>query len=349
MKLNERKRKILEAIINDYIETGEPIGSRTIAKKYDFGISSATIRNEMSDLEELGLIIQPHTSAGRVPSSKGYRLYVDRLIKHRQLTKEQDKFLQDLVKNNINHMDYLMQQTAKALSLITNYTTVVSTPKHIIENIKKIQLIPFDSQSIIVILITENKDVENFVINTCYEFSSDELSEITNALNDIIKKYSIAQIKSSLYNVEKNCNSKKDEIIFQVFETIFKNIEEDENIKLYTSGVNNILDFPEFKNVEKAKTIFQTFEEKDMLMTLLENSFQNTKQDGNIQILIGDETGIEQFKDCSIIKTDYKIDGISATIGIIGPTRMDYAQAISALNSIVYNINQFIKILEDKK
>ena len=164
MNLNERKTKILEAIITGYIETGEPIGSRTIAKNYDLGISSATIRNEMSDLEELGLITQLHTSSGRIPSDKGYRLYVDNLMGHRELTDEETKFLQNVIVNNINHMDYLMEQTAKALSMLTNYPTIISKPKIEKEKIKHIQLVSLDETSIIAVVVTENKTVKNYIV-----------------------------------------------------------------------------------------------------------------------------------------------------------------------------------------
>lgn len=341
MDLNDRKIKILEAIINDYIKTGEPIGSRTIAKKYDLGVSSATIRNEMSDLEDLGLIVQPHASSGRVPSDKGYRLYVDSLMSHRELTDEETLFLQNVIYNNINHMDYLMEETAKALSMLTNYATVISKPKIKEDKIKHIQLIPLDELSIIAVLVTENKTVKNHIINVDREFSGEELSKITSNINNAIKKYTLEQIKKELKINNENIISEEQKIINKVFEEIFKTMKEQESIQLYTSGINNILDFKEFNNIEKAKTIFQTFEEKDILIDI----FGHNNNNNSIQILIGGENNIKEFKDCSIVKTEYKIAGATGTIGIIAPTRMDYAKAVSILNGIVKNINDVLKTI----
>ncbi len=340
--LNDRKIKILEAIINDYIETGEPIGSRTIAKKYDLGISSATIRNEMSDLEELGLVTQLHTSSGRIPSDKGYRLYVDNFMEHRELTEEETKFLQNVVINNINHMDYLMEQTAKALSMLTNYATIISKPKVEEDKIKHIQLVSLDEISIIAVVVTENKTVKNYIVQVDKQFSMQDLISISSAINNFISDYSLDEIKTLIEKNENEILSEAEQVINKVFREIFKSNKEDKEVKFYTSGINNILDFKEFSDVEKAKTIFQSLEEKEMLVDILSNNGDNNN---SIQILIGDENNIEEFKDCSIVKTEYKIAGATGTIGIIAPTRMDYAKAVSVLDSIVKNINNVLKSL----
>ena len=340
--LNDRKIKILEAIINDYIERGEPIGSRTIAKKYDLGISSATIRNEMSDLEELGLVTQLHTSSGRIPSAKGYRLYVDNFMEHRDLTEEETKFLQNVVINNINHMDYLMEQTAKALSMLTNYATIISKPKVEEDKIKHIQLVSLDEISIIAVVVTENKTVKNYIVQVDKQFSMQDLISISSAINNFISDYSLDEIKTLIEKNENEILSEAEQVINKVFREIFKSNKEDKEVKFYTSGINNILDFKEFSDVEKAKTIFQSLEEKEMLVDILSNNGDNNN---SIQILIGDENNIEEFKDCSIVKTEYKIAGATGTIGIIAPTRMDYAKAVSVLDSIVKNINNLLKSL----
>ena len=340
--LNDRKIKILEAIINDYIETGEPIGSRTIAKKYDLGISSATIRNEMSDLEDLGLVTQLHTSSGRIPSDKGYRLYVDNLMSHRELTEEETNFLQNVVINNINHMDYLMEQTAKALSMLTNYATIISQPKAEQEKIKNIQLVCLDETSIIAVVVTENKSVKNYIVPVDKNFSTQDLITISSAINNLINKYSLDEIKDLFDKNDTDILSEGEQVIKKVFNEIFKVNKEDEQVKFYTSGINNILDFKEFSDIEKAKTIFQSLEEKEVLVDILSN---NSENDSSIQILIGGENHIEGLKDCSIVKTEYKIAGATGTIGIIAPTRMDYAKAVSVLDSIVKNINNVLKSL----
>lgn len=344
MILNDRKIKILEAIINDYIATAEPIGSRTIAKKYNLGISSATIRNEMSDLEELGFIVQPHTSSGRIPSVKGYRLYVDRLMHSRELTSEETILFQNIISSNINHIDYLMQQTAKALAMLTNYTTIVSEPKSKCSKIKHIQLVPLDESSIIAVIVNENKSVKNHVIRMKDVPNIEELNKISAVINQYMKHNCINEMK---YNIKEDNNefSKENlELIKLVLKTVSETFKQENNVQLYTSGVKNILAFPEFSDLEKAKIIFQTLEEKDMLITLLDQ--RNNEYNDSIQILIGDENNLEQMKDCSIIKTEYKLgDDSFGSIGIIGPTRMNYAQVVSVLNGIVKNINDVIKVL----
>ncbi len=343
MHLNERKIRILEAIVNDYIETAEPIGSRTIAKKYDLGISSATIRNEMSDLEELGLIVQPHTSSGRVPSSKGYRLYVDRLMNRRELTKEQSDFLQNIISENINQIDYLMKQTAKALSAMTKYTTVVSEPKTKKTSIKHIQLVPLDEKSIAAVIVTENKEIKNHIIKLEAVPETDALNKISNIINNILKKYPTEQIMEDISIELDQELGGCEEIIKKVFSTVFDAVKDNDEVDFYTSGVNNILDFPEFSDIEKAKGIFRALEEKQILIDILDRN--KDCAENQIQILIGDENNTELLKECSIIKTKYTVGNAVGTIGIIGPTRMDYAQTVAVLNAIVKNINDVIKAL----
>ena len=158
MALNDRKIQILQAIINNYIETAEPVGSRTIAKKYNLGISSATIRNEMSDLEEMGFILQPHASSGRIPSDMGYRLYVDHLMQKKELGEEEQRYLQSIISRDISQIDFLMEETAKALSVLTNYTTIISEPKGQRTRMKQIRLIPLDSVSVLLV-IADRKSV----------------------------------------------------------------------------------------------------------------------------------------------------------------------------------------------
>lgn len=346
MILNDRKIKILEAIINDYIQTAEPIGSRTIAKKYDLGISSATIRNEMSDLEELGFIVQPHTSAGRVPSDKGYRLYVDQLMHFRELTNEETEFLQRTIRNNISHIDYLMQQTAKALALLTNYTTVVSEPKSEKMKVKHVQLIPLDEKSIASVVVTDKNVIKNHVIALDSPPNINELSNISNFINKMLKEHTIYEIKEKVFGDDEIQNFPYRETLEKAIDTAIKTVKVKEDIHIYTSGVNNILDFPEFSDVGKAKNIFSALEEKQLLSDVIcANEGMN---DNSIKIVIGNENYLEQLKDCSIIKTVYTFDDDSyGSIGIIGPTRMNYSQVVSILNGIVKNINIVIKAIKD--
>jgi heat-inducible transcriptional repressor len=351
MDLNERKIKILEAIINDYIATGEPIGSRSIAKKYDLGISSATIRNEMSDLEDMGLIVQPHTSAGRIPSEKGYRLYVDELMKPGQLSNDDIDFLKKAVVSGMGQIDYLMQQTAKALSMLTSYTTVVTEPKSRSVKVKHIQLVPVDERSLVAVIVTDTKAVKNHIIRSSDIPGVNELNILSVAVNNVIANVSLEDVNSDVLSGILSEYPDYKDIIVKVFKAIVATVREEEEVHLYTSGVKNILGFPEFSDVNKARNIFQALEEKDMLINLMgqtEQNQPNTTDGGQIQILIGGENRVEQMKDCSIVRANYRYgDNSYGTIGIIGPTRMNYSQAVAVLTSIVNNINGVIKSLTD--
>lgn len=345
MSLNDRKIKILQAIINDYIATAEPVGSRTIAKKYSLGISSATIRNEMSDLEEMGFIMQPHASSGRIPSDLGYRLYVDHLMQKKQLREEEQLFLQNIVASNIRRIDYLMDETAKALSALTNYTTIISEPVPTGTKLKQIRLLPLDSSSILLVIVTEGNYTKNHVIKITNTPNDEIIYHLGGKINQILQGHTLEDITQQ--NIV-TLNKELGEFYF-ILEPLLLAIEQTlqsaENIQFHLSGTKNILAFPEFSDVQKAKSIFQTFEEKDLLMSLLGNSNAT-----DLQILIGNENSIQSMKNCSVITTTYTLgNNTRGTIGILGPTRMDYSQVVSVLNGIVQNIENVIKRLENNK
>lgn len=345
MDLNERKIKILEAIINDYILSAEPIGSRTIAQKYDWGLSAATIRNEMSDLEDMGFIIQPHTSAGRVPSDKGYRLYVDTLMRRRELTDEESDYLEEIIFSNINRIDYLMRETAKALAYLTNYTTVVSEPHVKKVSIKHVQLVPLDDNSVLLVLVNDSKTVKNQIIRLNRSPSPEALNALTDILNKHLRGASINMIDNRLFEKLECGFGEYVNLLKPILEAVVNSLNYGEDIQLYTSGIKNILAFPEFSDINKAKNLFQALEEKDLLIALLGN---NNGDDDNIKIIIGSENEVIHMQNCSVIKANYRMDGqVFGNIGIIGPTRMDYAQAISILNGIVSKINNIIREIGD--
>ena len=339
--LNERKIKILEAIIKDYIETAEPIGSRTIEKKYNFGISSATIRNEMSDLEDLGLIQQPHTSSGRVPSDLGYRLYVDKLMRHRPLTDEETMFLQLMIMNNIHHVDYLMQETAKAISSLTRYATIVSEPREKKPALRHIQLMPMDERSILVIWVTDTKAVKNKTLPVADPPDYDTLTRLSKVLNNTLQSQAIDSIDRKTLDTLLIAFGKYANMLMPIL-GVLADAQKAEG-QVYTSGVNNFLAFPEFADREKVLNIFNALEEREMLVTLFGKDFSE-----DVQVIIGSENHIESLKNCSIIRADFSLGDQGGVIGIIGPTRMDYAQAISIMKGMLHNINKVLEALEMK-
>lgn len=343
MSLNDRKIQILQAIINDYIETAEPVGSRTIAKKYNLGISSATIRNEMSDLEEMGFILQPHASSGRIPSDMGYRLYVDHLMQKKELGSEEQKYLQSIISRDISQIDYLMEETAKALSLLTNYTTFISEPVGQRTRIKQIRLLPLDNVSVLLVIATGDNFIKNHVIKMQSVPSDEKLFEIGMCLNRVLQGRALQEIDGAVISKMQMELQDYSELLPPILKAIEITMQAAEKVQVHMSGAKNILAFPEFSDIQKAKSLFQTLEEKDVLVTLLEESKSN-----DLQILIGSENSVQGMKDCSVITATYKMgDNTRGTIGIVGPTRMDYSQVISVLNGMVQNIEKVLRNLSD--
>lgn len=345
MSLDERKLKILQAIITDYIATAEPVGSRTIAKKYDLGVSSATIRNEMSDLEEMGFIIQPHASSGRIPSDLGYRLYVDRMLKQQKLGDEDKKIVNTMINRNVNQIEYLMNETARLISKMTNYTTIFSEPVVKNTTFNKVRFMSLNDKDLMIIIAAEGNVIRNKIVSLHYMPDEDRLYEISRVISDKLHGQIIENIDSSLVDQLYNDLNGYDEIVSLLMDFIDEIGKSSGMGKLHFSGTNNILAFPEFSDVEKAKSLFKTLEKTDSLSNLLA---ENTGKD--MQVYIGNETGIEEMKDCSIVTTTYEFgDNITGTIGILGPTRMDYSQVVSVLNSMVENIENVLTNLDDKK
>lgn len=343
MSLNERKIQILQAIINDYIETAEPVGSRTIAKKYNLGISSATIRNEMSDLEEMGFILQPHASSGRIPSDLGYRLYVDHLMQKKELGSEEQRYLQSVIARNVGQIDYLLEETAKALSALTNYTTIISEPVSRRTCIKQIRLLPLDSTAVLLVIATEDNFIKNHVIQMGEAPEEERIFDIGLCLNQVLQGYSLQDIDTSVINRLRTELYEYREMVPHILKAIESTMRSAEKVQVHMSGTKNILAFPEFSDIQKAKSLFQTLEEKDVLVTLLESGRSN-----DIQILIGSENSVQGMKDCSVITATYKMsDDTRGTIGIVGPTRMDYSQVVSVLHGMVSNMEKVLKNLAD--
>lgn len=341
--MNDRKIRILEAIIHDYIKTGEPVGSRTISKKYDLGVSSATIRNEMADLEDLGYIVQPHTSAGRVPSDQGYRLYVDQLMKCPTITADNASTIGKMLQSNIGKIDELMQESANLLSLLTNYTTLVTAPSIHQTKIKHLQLIPVEDKTVALVIVTDANIVRHRIIRTPIAIPYDLFPVFTEILNVHLQGRTLNDIDMTVVQSLKVNMKEYKEIVSNIIEVLMQTMKEERVPDIFTSGVMNMLRFPEFNDIGRARPIFETLEQKALLAKLLEQTTSN-----GIQITIGGENGIEQIKECSIITTNYKIgDYTVGAIGIIGPTRMNYAQAVSVLQYLSSHINMLLAQITD--
>lgn len=344
MELNARKIKILQAIIKDYLDTAEPVGSRTISKHYDLGVSSATIRNEMSDLEELGFIVQPHTSAGRIPSDKGYRLYVDHLMKHDNLNSEQAEMLGKLILSRVNRLDNLLKEISDLLAMATSYTSIVTSPYYAKIKIKHMQLIPLDDKQIILVIVTDGNIVKNNVLNIKRPIDVERLSYLSNMLNAYLQGLTIKDINLPLIQEIKSRMGSHGEMLNDVLDAISDTLKQVDDVDIYTSGTTNILSYPEFHNVLKAKNLIKLLEEKDTVMSVMQTK-DEVDENNIVNISIGDENNIEELKDCSIITTSYKIGGETVgSIGIIGPTRMDYSKVVSTLECLIKEVNPLLEV-----
>ena len=343
MDIDGRKLKILEAIIQDYIETGDPVGSRTISKKYDLGISSATIRNEMADLEELGLIMQPHTSAGRIPSDKGYRLYVDGMMQRTHIEPEIETVILNVIKEKVTRIDTLIEETAKLIAMLTNCATIVTTPSITQVRIKHLQLVPIDEYSVACVIVTDTNSVKNHIIPTPKAIDFNMCNALTHILNNSLKGSTLSQI--SLEKIRLSIEDKMKEygdIAASVLKAIDKSLQEDMP-DICIRGANHILDFEEFSSKEKARELFKVFEEKPYLLQVLDHTPPNT-----INIRIGEENVLTPMKDCSVVTTSYSIGEYTlGNIGIIGPTRMDYGQVVSVLEYVSHHITNILREMND--
>lgn len=327
--LTERQRLILNAIIDDYIRSAEPVGSRTISKRGDIGFSPATIRNDMSDLEELGFLEQPHTSAGRIPSHKGYRYYVDHLVRMGYVKKHDLDSTKAFFAEKIQQTEQLMQQAASILSGLTNYTTISLGYETFNNTLKQLQLVPLNDSTAVAIIVTNTGHVENTPVTIPNNISMSELEKFVNFLNQKLNGIPLVQLRSKLYNEigkELSAHISRYEELVVIIESVLESSRED---KLYLSGMTNMLKQPEFRDVEKIKSIFDLFDESDLLLRL----FANTEN--GIRVRIGAENEFEAFHPCSFITATYEVDGQPlGTIGILGPTRMDYAKVISLLEHL---------------
>ena len=335
--LSERKLKILHAIIQNYLETGEPVGSRTISKYTDLNLSSATIRNEMADLEELGYILQPHTSAGRIPSDQGYRLYVDMLMeeKEQELTEMQEQML-----DKADRMEQLLSQAAKVLASSTNYATMVSTPVSSANKLKFIQLSMVDEEQIIAVIVLGGNVIKNKIINVEEPLSNENLLKLNMLLNTTLTGMPIEEINLGLIARLKEQAGIHSEVVGNVLDAVAEVIQVDNVMHIYTSGATNIFKYPELSDKQSAQEIISAFEEKQQLNELVTQTLAREDNTG-IQVYIGDETPVQNMKDCSVVTATYELgEGMKGTIGIIGPKRMDYEHVLKSMKRLQNELDQ---------
>ena len=340
MQLSERKIKIMQAIIRNYLETGEPVGSRTISKYTDLNLSSATIRNEMSDLEEMGYILQPHTSAGRIPSDKGYRLYVDTMMQEKDKELEE---LKEMMLEKEGKMDHLLKQVAKLLAVNTNYASMISVPAVHQNKLKFIQLSRVDINQLLAVIVMEGNVIKNNILPVDEELNDETILKLNILLNTNLSGLAVEDINLATITRMKQQAGIHSEIVSDVIDAIAEGIKQEEDLEIYTSGANNIFKYPELADQQKASELINTFEEKEKLSELVQESLSDENNTG-IQVYIGNENQIQSMQDCSVVTATYELgEGMRGTIGIIGPKRMDYDKVVGTLKTITHQLDELYK------
>ncbi len=344
MELTERKMKILKAIVRNYLETGEPVGSRTISKESELNLSSATIRNEMADLEEMGLILQPHTSAGRIPSDQGYRIYVDEMLRDKEQEVDQMK---ELLLDKEEKLEDLLKTVAKQLAVNTNYATLISAPQIQKNRLKFIQISKMDENSLLATIVIEGNVIKNKVIPVEEALEDVMILKLNLLLNTRLSGLAIEDINLGLIAAMKQEAGIHGEIIGHVIDAAAEAIKGDENPTIYTSGATNIFRYPELSDNSKASELISAFEDKKELQGLVESSLTEGGETG-IQVYIGNEAPVPSMKDCSVVTATYDLgQGMRGTVGIIGPKRMDYDRVIGTLKEMKHQLGALY--VEDKE
>lgn len=332
--LDDRKRLVLRAVIEDYIETAEPVGSRTVARKHQLGVSSATIRNEMADLEEIGYLEQPHISAGRVPSDKGYRFYVDMLMEPLQYTLQQYRQVQNEMLRHYREMERLCQEAGRLLASLTNSAAVVVAPP--IEQLafQHVQLLPVDTNDVLVVMVLHPSVVKNRLIKTEEAYTASELLEMSMGLNQKLKGVTYRNLGPTIL---REIISEFGEIGHVMVELLVNGLVEEKNEQVYSSGAPQILNQPEFRDVEKAKTFFEALEQKEIWLKLLAEDSEG------VQVTIGKENPYADIQDLSVVKATYQVGGqVVGSIGVVGPTRMDYARMVAMVELIASALSELL-------
>lgn len=349
MELDDRKLKILNAVIKSYLNTGEPVGSRTISKETDLNLSSATIRNEMADLEEMGYIIQPHTSSGRIPTDAGYRLYVDNLMEDKanelELKEKSLNDMKDFLDQKVEKVEELLQNTAKLLAVNTNYATMITTPMS--KNIKKlkfIQLSLIEADKLLCVIVMDGNIIKNRIITLKEELDNETILKLNIMFNSSLNGLSLNEMNIGLISGLTSQVPEHMDLVRDIIDALGLALTDNEDFKIYTSGATNIFKYPELSESSTARELISTFEEKKLLTNLItdKNLDQNSKKE--IQVYIGNETPVQTMKDCSVVTATYELEeGVTGTIGIIGPKRMDYEKVVQTLKTVKTQLDETFK------
>ena len=337
MNMDERKMRILRAIIDDYILTGVPVGSRTISRKYETNLSSATIRNEMSDLEELGFLDQPHVSAGRIPSAKAYRFYVDSLLRAGEIPDDSEDSVRKHFSGRIHQMEDVIDHAAQVISNLTHYTAVVLPPKGLQPRIQTVQLVPVSAETALVVIVTDQGIVRDQMIRIGSQMDSDTLYSISRSMTEALRGSTLQEACRKMSGMAERVNV-NDEVLQGLYQFLNEGQHSQRRGHMAIGGTSNMLAYPEYSDVDKARGFLSLMETRDKLEELIRGNGEMA-----FTVRIGPETGVPEMADCSIVTALYSTrGGQQGTIGVIGPTRMRYSQVLSILNVIGHQLTNML-------
>ena len=331
--LEERKKKVLQAIVEEYISTAEPVSSNSLTTNHGLNCSSATIRNEMADLEKRGFLDKTHTSSGRIPSAKGYRYYVDELMNDKNISVEEIKYISEKLETKVNEIEELTKITANTISEVTHYTTVSIGPKTSTQKIEEIKFVLLGTRMMMAVIMTDAGLVKETIIKFDEDITEKQVQTINYMFNKKLRGQPIETINRPLEEYLYDEMTYSVNVIKPIIEQIKKVLEEEDII--YLEGANKSFDLPEFNSLEVAKNFVNILDTKELVADMLNTGFAK-----DINVYIGEENEKEQLKDFSIITFKHKVNGKDlGTIGIIGPKRMDYAKVISVMKYINKKLN----------
>ena len=340
MELSERKLKVLQAIIADYVKTAEPVGSRTLSKKPELGYSPATIRNEMADLEEMGYLTHPHTSAGRVPSDKAYRLYVNALMEKPELSKEEKSIIAQRLAGKVSDFNKTIEHAASVLSEITNLTSFALTPSQDEDVLKYISLLPVDEETVILMIVSESGKVSNKAVRMSVPYTQENLNLLSKTMTYNYKGKTVSQALTNniIANFETDIVAMSG-LAEDVMPNFMRTLEDMLNVNLYMEGLTNIFDIPEYSDLAKAKSFLEMLSQKEELTKKL------VERDDGVIVTIGEENPEDIMQDCSLITASYHVDGkLVGKLGVIGPTRMRYGEVTSIIEYLTDNLSNTFKL-----
>jgi heat-inducible transcriptional repressor len=339
--MEERKKQVLNAIIKDYIANAEPVGSRAVAKKYALGVSPATIRNEMSDLEEEGYIEQPHTSAGRIPSAKGYRYYVDNMMQREVLTLAQRHQVREVMSSELSELDSFMRSCCNMISHLTNYTAIAAVPERGRGTLLNIQLVPINDFQVLVILLASTGIVRHKLFELTLPIGAEQLSRLEQRMRRYLSGVELKNISYDMLREMLNDYQRQDRLAEQAFDLLEQTLSGETGHKIFTGGIMNMLSQPEFQDIEKLRNMMSLVEEEAKVEKLLQSSGSN-----RLTVTIGGEMPVEGAQDCSMVVANYFVDGEKAgSLGVLGPTRLNYSRTVSLMEFIAGELSQ---VMSDK-